>query len=114
MTPVSWGPLDMADQLATLQHFEYLPGMNLRVLQKDGEPWFVAKDVCTALDIANPTDALKSLDQDERARFNLGRQGMGNIISESGLYLLVLKSRKAEAKAFQKWVTGEVLGGHYR
>lgn len=101
----------MADQLAPLQQFEYLPGMNLRVLQKDGEPWFVAKDVCEVLELSNTTSALASLDPEERAKFNLGRQGMGNIISESGLYLLVLKSRKPEAKAFQKWVTGEVLGG---
>lgn len=104
----------MADQLAPLQQFEYLPGMNLRVLQRDGEPWFVATDVCKALAIQNPTDALATLDQEERSRFNLGHQGSANIISESGLYLLVLKSRKEEAKAFQKWVTGEVRGGHYR
>lgn len=54
------------------------------------------------------------LDPEERSNLKLGRQGVTNIISESGLYLLVLKSRKAEAKAFQKWVTGEVLGGDYR
>ena len=50
-------------------------------------------------------------DPEERSRFNLGLKGQGstNIIAESGLYLLALKSRKEEAKAFQKWVTGEVL-----
>jgi prophage antirepressor-like protein len=106
----------MADQLAPLQQFEYLPGMNLRVLQRDGEPWFVASDVCKALEHSNVSAALSMQDAEERAKFNLGLKGQGaaNIISESGLYLLVLKSRKAEAKAFQKWVTGEVLGGHYR
>jgi len=112
----------MADQLAPLQQFEYLPGMNLRVLQRDGEPWFVAKDVCEVLEM--PTDKgtgrwLAHLDPEEKGslRIAAGTSG-GNpnttIISESGLYLLVLKSRKEEAKAFQKWVTGEVLGGHYR
>lgn len=111
-----------------LQQFEYLPEMTLRVLQRDGEPWFVAKDVCDVLgfDTAkHGTGAfLSHMDVEEVASVNLntldttGGKLRGNptfkIISESGLYLLVLKSRKAEAKAFQKWVTGEVLGGHYR
>lgn len=105
----------MADQLAPLQQFEYLPGMNLRVLQKDGEPWFVAADVCGVL--GTRTDALKHiLDPSELAKVTPNSIGGSSgsdrtIISESGLYLLVLKSRKPEAKAFQKWVTGEVLGG---
>jgi anti-repressor protein len=109
----------MADQLAPLQQFEYLPGMNLRVLQKDGEPWFVAKDVCEALEMptVNGTGQwFRDLDKTEKGSMRIvhGTSG-GNpnttIISESGLYLLVLKSRKPEAKAFQKWVTGEVPGG---
>lgn len=81
----------------------------LRVVMREGEPWFVAADVCEALDIKNPTDALKRLDDDERARFNLGHQGEANIINESGLYSLILGSRKPEAKKFKKWVTSEVL-----
>ncbi len=76
----------------------------------DGEPWFVAKDICDILGIVNPTDALnKGLENFERARFNLGRQGEVNIINESGFYTLVLRSRKSIAKPFRIWVTAEVL-----
>lgn len=75
-----------------------------------GEPWFVATDVCKILDIKNTTDALKKgLEDFERARFNLGRQGEANIISESGFYTLVLRSRKNIAKPFRIWVTRDVL-----
>lgn len=74
-----------------------------------GEPWFVAKDVCDILEISNPSDALKRLDDDERSRFNLGRQGETNIVNEAGLYVLVLGSRKPEAHEFKRWVTHEVL-----
>lgn len=81
----------------------------IRTVTVGGEPWFVAKDVCDALEISNPTDALKRLDDDERARFNLGRQGEANIVNEPGLYSLILASRKPEAKAFKRWITHEVL-----
>lgn len=92
-----------------IQKFDF-KGAPLRTLtDKAGEPWFVAKDVCAILEISNPSDALKRLDDDERSRFNLGRQGETNIISEPGLYRLVMKSRKPEAKEFQRWVTHEVL-----
>lgn len=82
----------------------------IRTVIIDGEPWFVAKDVCDILGIKNPTDALnKGLEDFERARFNLGRQGEANIISESGFYTLVIRSRKQVAKPFRIWVTREVL-----
>lgn len=82
----------------------------IRTIVIDGNPWFVAKDVCDILGISNPTDALnKGLEDFERARFNLGRQGEANIISESGFYTLVLRSRKPIAKPFRIWVTSEVL-----
>lgn len=81
----------------------------VRTIVQNGEIWFVAKDVCDVLDIANPSDALKRLDDDERARFNLGRQGETNVVNEAGLYNLVLGSRKPEAKQFKRWVTHEVL-----
>lgn len=82
----------------------------IRTVNIDGEPWFVAKDVCDILGVKNPTDALnKGLEGFERARFNLGRQGEANIISESGFYSLVLRSRKSVAKPFRIWVTSEVL-----
>ena len=81
---------------------------------ENGEPWFVAVDVARVLDIQNTTDAIKCLDDDERARYNLGRSANGgggetNIINESGLYNLIFRSRKPEAKKFRKWVTEEVL-----
>lgn len=92
-----------------IQQF-YFNGAALRTLtDKTGEPWFVAKDVCDILEISNPSDALKRLDDDERSRFNLGRQGETNIVNEAGLYVLVLGSRKPEAHEFKRWVTHEVL-----
>ncbi|CAK0768863.1 hypothetical protein CCP3SC15_3910001 [Gammaproteobacteria bacterium] len=77
----------------------------VRVIHQDGEPWFVANDVCAVLGIKNATQAVDRLDEDERSMFNIGRQGDANIISESGLYTLVLRSDKPEAKPFRKWVT---------
>ena len=58
------------------------------------EPWFVAADVCNVLDLSNPTIAVSRLDEDERAKFNLGRQGDATIVNELGLYTLVLGSSK--------------------
>lgn len=85
-------------------------GASLRTLTDEaGEPWFVAKDVCDILEISNPSDALKRLDDDERSKFNLGRQGETNIVNEAGLYVLVLGSRKPKAHEFKRWVTHEVL-----
>lgn len=85
---------------------------NIRVQMKDGEPWFVAKDVCDALTLENSRKATASLDDDEKGVSPIvtpsGTQQM-TIVSESGLYNLIFQSRKAEAKAFRKWVTSEVL-----
>ena len=81
----------------------------VRILEKDNELWFVAKDICDCLEIKNTTDALKRLDNDERSRFNLGRQGETNIVNEYGLYNLVLSSRKPEAKEFKRWITHDVI-----
>lgn len=80
----------------------------VRALEIDGNAWFVAADVCRVLGLTNPTVALASLDEDERSKFNLGRQGDANIVNESGLYALVLRSRKPFAKKFRKWLTSEV------
>ena len=80
----------------------------IRVTDQNGEPWVVAADVCRALDIGNPTQAIARLDSDESTLIsNEGREM--NIISEPGLYALVLGSRKPEAKAFKRWVTHEVI-----
>lgn len=81
----------------------------VRTVTKDGEPWFVATDVCKVLEHTNTTVALEKLDDDERSKFNLGRQGETNVINESGLYSLILTSRKPEAKQFKRWVTHDVL-----
>ena len=93
-----------------LKVFENEAFGKIRVLEKDGEPWFVAADVCRALEIGNPTDTIKRLDEDEKARLNLGLSGGDtNIVNEPGLYTLVLGSRKPEAKAFKRWITHEVI-----
>lgn len=89
-------------------------GKGVRVVMIDGELWWVAVDVCQILDIQNTTQALQQMDEDERAMFYIGRQGEANIISESGLYTLILRCRDAinpgtPAHRFRKWVTSEVL-----
>ncbi|HEC2559675.1 TPA: BRO-like protein [Raoultella ornithinolytica] len=94
--------------------FSFESESNIRAILIDGEPWFVAIDVIKALQLTNPTMSLKALDEDERSKFNLGRQGNTNIISESGLYTLILRCRDAVTPGtipyrFRKWVTGEVL-----
>lgn len=84
----------------------------VRAVLRDGDPWFVAADVCAALTIGNNRDALARLDDDEKGVGSIdtpsGAQQMG-IINESGLYSLILGSRKPEAKRFKKWVTSVVL-----
>ena len=80
----------------------------IRTVMQNGEPWFIAADVCAALDILNTTDAIKRLDDDERARLNLG-SSEANVVNEYGLYALVLGSRKKEARDFKRWITHEVL-----
>ena len=92
-----------------IQTFNFNTSPLRTMTDEAGDPWFVAKDVCDILEISNPSDALKRLEYDERARFNLGRQGETNIINEAGLYALVLGSRKPEAREFKRWVTHEVL-----
>lgn len=92
-----------------IQQFDF-KGASLRTLTDEaGEPWFVAKDVCDILGHSNVSMALDRLDDDERSKFNLGRQGETNIVNEAGLYVLVLSSRKPEAHEFKRWVTHEVL-----
>jgi prophage antirepressor-like protein len=95
--------------MTNLQIFKNDTFGQVRILEKDNELWFVAKDVCDCLEIKNTTDALKRLDNDERSRFNLGRQGETNIVNEYGLYNLVLSSRKPEAKEFKRWITHDVI-----
>lgn len=85
----------------------------IRVIVRDGDPWFVAKDVCEALDLSNVGMALDRLDQDEKITISLADGNRGNpntaIVSEPGLYSLVLGSRKPEAKDFKRWITHDVI-----
>lgn len=84
----------------------------MRVIMRGDEPWFVAVDVCRVLEIVKPENAYARLDDDEKGTHTvgtLGGQQEMTIINESGLYSLILTSRKPEAKKFKKWVTSEVL-----
>jgi hypothetical protein len=85
---------------------------NLRTIVMDDQPWFVAKDVCDALGIKDSTTATRSLDEDEKGAQTLRTLGGVQkvaIVNESGLYNLIFRSNKTEAKTFRKWVTAEVL-----
>lgn len=94
-----------------LQSFGF-EGQTVRALDQDGAPWFVAQDVCAVLEISKHRDAVAKLDDDERASTvvdTLGGPQQMAIVSESGLYALIFKSRKPAAVRFRKWVTSEVL-----
>lgn len=111
----------MANSQAAVFKFESNDA--IRSVLIDGSPWFVAQDVCTALRIQNVTQALDKLDDDERSMLNIGHEHRSifdkrvkeiNIVSESGLYTLILRCRDAVTPGttpyrFRKWVTGEVL-----
>ena len=94
-----------------LQIFKY-NGKEVRTIQKDGEPWWVLKDVCEVLGLSSPHKVFERLDDDEKGRNQIptlgGEQEM-TVINESGLYNVILRSDKPEAKPFRKWVTSEVL-----
>lgn len=85
---------------------------SVRAIEVNGDPWFVAVDVCRALEIGNTSQALSRLDADEKGVISNdtpgGKQEM-SIVNEPGLYTLVLGSRKEEAKAFKRWITHEVI-----
>lgn len=95
----------------TMQTFNY-DNNQVRTVLQDGEPWFVLKDVCNVLGIANDRNAAARLDNDERGVYQMdtlgGTQKM-NIINEWGLYNIILRSDKPQAKPFRRWVTHEVL-----
>lgn len=82
----------------------------IRVLNIDNEPWWILADVCRILELANPSKVSQRLDDDEKANCELGLSGgETNIINESGLYSVILRSDKPQAKQFKRWVTHEVL-----
>ncbi|QIE45324.1 phage antirepressor Ant [Pseudohalocynthiibacter aestuariivivens] len=103
--------------ISETQSFDF-NAKQVRVVNRDGSPWFVAKDVCDVLGLTNSRKTVAALDEDERDILTSSNVTAGyisapnrglNIISESGLYSLIFQSRKAEAKAFRKWVTSTVL-----
>ncbi len=88
-------------------------GNQVRTVVRDGEPWFIAKDICDVLTISNGRDAVSRLDVDEKDTVVISDGTPGNpnltIINEAGLYALVLTSSKPEAKSFKRWITHEVI-----
>lgn len=94
--------------MKNLQFFNF-ENQTVRTVEIDSKPWFIASDVVKILGLSNTTVALSRLDDDERAKLNLGRQGETNLVNEFGLYELILASRKPTAKKFKRWVTHEVL-----
>ncbi|MQR02361.1 BRO family protein [Glaciimonas soli] len=93
--------------------FTFVPGLTLRVVTgTDNNPWFAAKDVCMALSVDNPTKALSRLKDDEKGLTliqTLGGKQKLTAVTESGLYSLIMTSRKPVAQEFKKWVTSVVL-----
>lgn len=92
--------------------FDY-KGNNVRTFMRDEEIWFVAKDVCNVLNHSNHKVAVSRLDEDEVSKVylidSLGRNQQTSVVSEAGLYYLILTSNKPEAKQFKRWVTHDVL-----
>lgn len=94
-----------------IQLYQY-EGRQVRTVQKDGETWFVARDVCDILEVDNASQALSRIDEDDRGIIlndTLSGKQSVSIVNESGLYSLILGSRKPEARQFKRWVTSEVL-----
>jgi anti-repressor protein len=109
------------DMMGKIMPLEY-EGRQIRTVMIDGEPWFVAADVCAVLEIENPSDALAGLDEDERQSLRRSEALDSNdpifadrriqsvsLASEAGLYSLIMRSRKPEAKQFKRHVTHEIL-----
>jgi anti-repressor protein len=85
-------------------------GNDVRRVMIEGDPWWVAADICRVLGLGNPTEALRPLDQDEKMGLRINEGGsLSNIVNEPGLYSLIIRSRKPEAKKFKRWITHEIL-----
>ena len=104
-------PETVSDRKSRFLFFILAWGRRSKTLE--GEPWFVAADVCRVLGLGNSSQAIAKLDDDEKSGVIIsdphGREQVTRFISESGLYALVLSSRKPEAKAFKRWITHEVI-----
>ena len=98
--------------MSEMQIFEKAEFGKVRVVERDGQPWFVAKDVCECLELTDVSKTISLLDDDEKGTNSIrtpgGEQQM-LVVSEPGLYSLILRSRKPEAKAFKRWVTHDVI-----
>lgn len=102
----------MSNEVARYHQFFHKDFGTVRSCMKHGQPWFVAADVCNALEIGNSRQAVSRLDEDEKDVISTDTPGGAQtmtIVSEPGLYALVLGSRKPEAKAFRRWITHEVI-----
>lgn len=106
---------EQAKDMLPMQTFNNTEFGSVRIVEKDGQPWFVAKDVCDCLGLANPTRAISRIDKDEGALLQVTHPQSPtksievNCVNEYGLYTLILASRKPEAKQFKKWITHEVI-----
>ena len=108
---VSSNSQELPNASSALKLFEN-PLFKIRVIMRCSDPWFVASDACKCLDLANSRDAVSRLDDDEKGVGKVDTLGGSQdmmLISESGLYTLIMRSNKPEAKVFRKWVTSEVL-----
>lgn len=98
--------------MSEMQIFEKAEFGKVRIVERDGQPWFVAKDVCECLELTDVSKTISLLDDDEKGTNSIrtpgGEQQM-LVVSEPGLYSLILRSRKPEAKAFKRWVTHDVI-----
>ncbi|NHN31196.1 phage antirepressor [Paenibacillus agricola] len=93
-----------------IQHVFNYEENEVRTVVVNGEPWWVVKDICESIGLSNPTEAIRALDADEKSTLRISEGGPeANIISEAGLYSLIIRSSKPEAKAFKRWITHEVL-----
>lgn len=100
-----------------LQVFEYRQTMDVRMVMQGDEPWWMLVDVCKVLGLTNPSKVAERLDDDEKMTLTLSEGHSGQrggaqkaiVINESGLYMVIFRSDKPEAKAFKRWVTHEVL-----
>ena len=109
--PIGVTPLNIPAAGMTI--FENKAFGSVRTIMEGNDPWFVGKDVCDCLGLTNTTRAFSNLDDDEKNTITISKGTPGNpestVISESGLYSLILRSRKKEAKEFKRWVTHEIL-----
>lgn len=105
-------PTGNADESGAVERFTF-DGAEVRTVIRDGDPWWVAGDVCAALCITNVGNALSRLDDDEKSSIRLTDGTPGNpnraIINEAGLYSLIIRSDRPDARKFKRWITHEVL-----